>query len=86
MSRAWLAQRPLGKAVATAEQVKSSTSSSTTMKSLTAFTSISFTALYVLFMNPTWHVNDDIGILSFATGTLDGNATWQVPFCTASST
>ena len=46
----------------------------------TALASGALISLYFMRLHPRWHTNDDLGILLFLTGELDGNPTWQLPF------
>lgn len=50
------------------------------LKCASALSSAGLVVAYCVFLTPLWHVNDDIGILFFATGVLDGNPTWQIPY------
>lgn len=54
--------------------------SSRNLRAAAACLSLCMTVIYFKFLSPLWHVNDDIGILFIATGTLDGNPSWQIPF------
>lgn len=41
---------------------------------------VSLTGFVFIAQNAQWHINDDIGLLYFLSGALDGDPTWQVPF------